>query len=148
MDPSDPSALIAELPDWNNGAGISAEAWIGCVGTFELAVGYSLVFWPRFVRVDGLVLREGFSPDALRSCAAGGADPAGVEALMNHLHIADLHCGGASPSEEQLRYLGRVLKEVHEAKLARDFPDLRFTVEFNDEPGLDPIDYQLTFWQP
>jgi hypothetical protein len=147
MDPSDPSALIPELPRWNNGAGITAEAWIGCVGTFELAIGYSLVFWPRFVRVDGLVLREGYSPDALRSCRRHGADPWAVEALINHLHIADLHCNGEPATEGQLRYLGRLLKEVHEAKLARDFPDLRFTVEFNDKPGLDPIDYQLTFRQ-
>jgi hypothetical protein len=147
MAPPDFSALIPELPAWNNGAGISAEDWIGCVGTYELAVGYSLVFWPRFVRVDGLVLREGFSPDALASCRTPGADPAGVEALMNHLHLADLHCSGAKPTEAQLRYLGRLLKEIYEVKLARDFPDLAFTVEFNDEPGLDLIDYQLTFWQ-
>jgi hypothetical protein len=26
-------------------------------------------------------------------------------------------------------------------------PNLRFEVEFNDEPGLDPVDYQLSFWQ-
>lgn len=144
---TDFSALIPELPDWNNGAGIDPESWVGCMGSFELAIGYSLVFWPRFVRVDGLVLRAGFSPDALRSCRANGAEPAAVEALMNHVHIADLHCGAGSPGEGQLRYLGRVLKDIHEAKLARDFPDLSFTVEFNDEPGLGPIDYQLTFWQ-
>jgi hypothetical protein len=145
MEPPDPSALIAGLADWNNGAGISAEAWVGCMGSFELAVGYSLVFWPRFVRVEGLVLREGYSPEALRSCQRAGAGPGAVEALMNHLHIADLHCNQAPPAEAQLRYLGRLLKEIYEAKLARDFPDLGFTVSFNDEPGLDPIDYQLTF---
>ena len=53
----------------------------------------------------------------------------------------------ANSSEAQLRYLGRVLKSVHEAKLARDFPDLAFEVVFNDEPGLDTESYELSFWQ-
>jgi hypothetical protein len=147
MEPTDFSALIPELPDWNNGAGIDAESWTSCMGNHELAIGYSLVFWPRFVRIDGLVLRQGFSPAALVSCRRPDAEPRGVEALMNHLLIADLHCSGGTPSEAQLRYLGRVMKDIYEVKLARDFPDLRFTVDFNDEPGLKLIDYQLTFCQ-
>ena len=28
------------------------------MGRYDLAVGYSLVFWPRFVRFEGYVLRE------------------------------------------------------------------------------------------
>ena len=36
--------LIPELPTWNNGAGISVEAWVGCSGNFELAIGYSRLF--------------------------------------------------------------------------------------------------------
>ncbi|WP_294174376.1 hypothetical protein [uncultured Sphingomonas sp.] len=65
---------------------------------------------------------------------------------MNHPHIADIHCD-VEPSEGQLRYLGRMLKEIHEVKLSRDFPHVRFAVSFNDEPGLNSIDYELTFWQ-
>lgn len=38
------SDLILELPRWNNGDGIDAESWIGCVGNYELAIGYSLIF--------------------------------------------------------------------------------------------------------
>ena len=65
---------------------------------------------------------------------------------MNHIHVADIHCN-VEATEAQLRYLGRVLKDIHEVKLRRDFPDLQFTVWFNDVAGLDSIDYQLTFWQ-
>jgi hypothetical protein len=32
-------------------------------------------------------------------------------------------------------------------KLASEFPQLRLVVEFNDEAALDPIDYQMSFWQ-
>ena len=65
---------------------------------------------------------------------------------MNHVHIADIHCN-VEATEGHLRYLGRVLKDIHELKLSRDFPGVRFDVSFNDEPGLDLIDYQLTFCQ-
>lgn len=140
--------LLPELRAWNNGAGIRPDDWVGCVGNHELAIGYSLIFWPRFVRFGPYVLREGFSEEALRGFeTCGEGRRASCEWVMNHLHVADLHCDGASPSEAQLRYLGRVLKEIHSVKLAAEFPDLRFEVEFNDEPGLDAIDYQMSFWQ-
>ena len=145
--PDDFRALIPELPQWNNGAGIHPQAWIECVGNYELATGYSLIFWPKFVQFSGYVLRDGFSEESLRGFEkATDCDRVAVEAVMNHLHIADVHCN-VEPTEGQLRYLGRVLKDIYEVKLSRDFPDLRFSVSFNDEPGLDPVDYELTFWQ-
>ena len=145
---TDFDTLLPELRMWNNGDGISAQGWIGCIGTYPLAIGYSLVFWPRFVRFEQYVLREGFSEAALRGFEGqAGSSRASVEWVMNHVHLADIHCNAESPTEAQLRYLGRVLTEIHAVKLSADFPDLRFEVEFNDEPGLDPIDYQLSFWQ-
>ncbi len=141
------AALIPELPKWNDGAGIDAEDWIGCVGNYELAAGYSLVFWPKFVRFNGYVLREGFSKEALRGFEeATSCNRVAVEAVMNHVHIADIHCN-VEPTEWQLRYLGRTLRDIYEVKLSRDFPGLRFAVSFNDEPGLDSIEYELTFFQ-
>jgi len=140
--------LIPELRLWNEGKGISADDWIGCAGNYPLAVGYSLVFWPRFVRFEDYVLREGFSKGALRGFEQqAGSSRSSVEWVMNHVHPIDIHYSDESVSEAQLRYLGRVLKEIHEVKLRAVFPDLRFTVEFNDEPGLDLVDYQMSFWQ-
>ena len=145
---SDFAELISELPKWNNGAGIDPESWVGCSGSFELAIGYSLVFWPRFVEIDGYVLREGCSRQNLQSWKAGNdCERQSIEAVMNHLHIADIQHFEAAKNEAQLRFLGRVLKEIHETKLQRDFPNRAFTVTFNDEPGLDLIEYQLTFYQ-
>ena len=51
------NAFIAKLPNWNNGEGIAPDEWISCVGNFELASGYSLIFWPTFVRFENYVLR-------------------------------------------------------------------------------------------
>jgi hypothetical protein len=141
------SILIPELQKWNKGAGIDAGSWIESIGNFELAIGYSLIFWPRFVRFEGYVLREGFSKESLRGFerATVGGRPA-IEAVMNHVHIADIH-SNAEPTELQLRYFGVVLRDIHEVKLKRDFPDRRFRVSFNDEPKLDSLNYELTFWQ-
>lgn len=140
--------LIPELPEWNDGKGIDPEGWIGCMGNYELAVGYSLVFWPRFVVIEDYVLRADANIGNLRSWQEEtGRSRRAIEAVMNHIHMVDLHVNSPGANEAQLRYLGRVLKETHLAKLKSDFPDRRFVVDFPDEPGLDLVDYELTFWQ-
>jgi hypothetical protein len=141
------SALIRELPKWNEGAGIEPQAWIECVGNYDLAIGYSLIFWPSFVRFEGYVLREGFSVESLRGFEEmTKGNRVAVEAVMNHVHIADIHCN-VQPTEAQLRYFGCILKDIWEMKLRYDFPKSRFRVEFNDEPDMVLDEYKLTFWQ-
>lgn len=141
------TALIPELPKWNEGAGIEPQAWIECVGNYELASGYSLIFWPSFVRFENYVLHDGFSVESLRGFEdMTKGNRIAIEAVMNHVHIADIHCN-VEATEAQLRYLGRILKDIWDTKLRRDFPDIRFEVSFNDEPDLYPVDYELTFWQ-
>ena len=141
--------LIPELPAWNNGGGISVEAWVGCSGSFELAIGYSRLFWPDFVEHDGCVFFADVSAESYRGffeqCKG---DRRGVEAVLNHRHVFDYfsHAGG-SATEEQIVYLGRVLKDVWETKLARDFPGRRFVVSFPEGPFDNLIDYEITFWQ-
>ena len=140
------NALIPELPEWNDGRGVDPLTWIECVGNYELAVGYSLLFWPRFAVIDDYVLRAATRVETLRGWQREGYDRAAIEAVINHVHMADVH-NDAEPTEAQLRYLGRVLKQTHELKLAADFPERRFVVSFSDEPDLDVMDYELTFWQ-
>ncbi|MGC8552426.1 MAG: hypothetical protein ACP5O7_06115 [Phycisphaerae bacterium] len=141
--------LIPEMGEWNNGEGIDLEGWIGCLGNFRLAVGYSAIFWPRLVEFEQYVLREGFSlgprRDFERAC---GGDRRKVEAVMNHLHIADIqHYGCKDINRQRVVYLGRVLSEIYKAKLAWQFPTKQFEVWFNDSAGDDLIAYQLTFYQ-
>jgi len=145
-----PDALIAELPAWNDGrGGVTARAWVGMMGRYDLAVGYSLVFWPRFVRFESYVLREeAFDEANLRDWEQShGDNPRAIEAVLNHLHIADLHIADDTLTEAQSIYLGRTLKSAWSAKLAIDFPDLAFEVAFDDTPGQDTLGYEVTFWQ-
>jgi hypothetical protein len=145
-----PESMKADLADWNNGQGIDLESWIGCVGNFSLAVGYLTVFCPEFVEFEGYVLREGFSENSLRgfekSCAG---DKKSVEAVMNHLHIADIqHYGCEDLSKDKIVLLGSKLRENYEARLRCQFPEKPCVVFFHEpENDEDLEEYQITFWQ-
>lgn len=134
---------------WNDGRGISVEAWVGCSGTIELAVGYSRLFWPEFIEYDGCVLFAGFSLESYRGFMEQcGGDRRRVEAVMNHRHMLDYfsHAGG-SATAAQILYLGRVVKDMWEAKLYRDFLGRRFVVSFAEGPYDDLSEYEVSFWQ-
>jgi hypothetical protein len=141
--------LIPETRDWNGGRGISLEAWVSCVGSYEHAIAYGELFWADFVEHDGCVFFAGFSEESYHGfMQQAGGDRQAVEAVMNHCHILDLFCRpGLAPSREQVVYLGRLLKEMWAAKLQRDFPGKRFVVAFPEEPSENLLDYQVTFFQ-
>lgn len=148
--PFDFVKLIPELAMWNNGDGISVDAWISCIGSFEHAVGYSRLFWPEFMTHDGCVFfAGGFSKsiyrDFMDQC---NGDRPSVEKVMNHRHLLDYFPQAEqTATEAQLIYLGRVLKEMWQAKLTRDFPNGQFIVSFPEGPFDDLTDYEVTFWQ-
>jgi hypothetical protein len=82
--------LIPELRDRNNGQGIGPVAWAGCVGNFQMAAAYTTIFWPQFIEVDGMVLRDGFSHESLAGFAEQcKGDKSSVEAVVNHLNLVD-----------------------------------------------------------
>ncbi len=145
-----PSDMLAELGEWNDGKGIDLESWVGCMGSFRLAVGYSAVFWPRFVLFEDYILREGFSVESLRAFEGQGRpDKHSVEVVMNHVHIAGIqHDGCEDITEARVAYLGRILKEIHQAKLQWQFPDRPCVVSFHEaEDRQDLAAYEITFWQ-
>ena len=149
MNNVDWDALIPELKQWNGGDGIDAESWVGCEGNFQLASAYSLIFWPTFTEYDGMVFRGAVDPTHieawLKSCSD---DKRSVEATVNHLHIVDLHHAQcADASVERIVYLGNVLKEIYAVKLAAQFPNRQFVVEFYEPPNKEMREYQLLFYQ-
>lgn len=145
-----PESMKAELGAWNSGKGIDLVDWTGCTGSFSLAVGYSEIFWPRFVAFEKYVLMEGFSVEGLRSFERNPeATRQSVEWVMNHLHITDLqHDACPDVSSDKLIFLGERLREIYMVKLAFQFPDRQFLVEFSrPEEALEFRDYQLSFFQ-
>ena len=142
--------MLPELAEWNNGKGIDLESWIGCSGNFRLAVGYSAIFWPRFILFEDYIFREGFKVESVRGFEEQcKGNKRRVEAVLNHLHVADIQYHGCEDvTEQRVVYLGRVLKEIYAAKLAWQFPDRPCEVSFcePDDPA-DLIGYEITFWQ-
>jgi hypothetical protein len=145
-----PASMRAELDAWNNGAGVDLETWAGCEGRFALAVGYAALLWPELELVEGYLVHAGTTAGQIRSFAEQpGATRPSVEAVLNHLHLADLqYVGCADCTADKLLALGKALKEMHEAKLAWQFPDRPCTVELYIPDDVDALrDYQITFWQ-
>lgn len=145
-----PEDMRAELRAWNNGTGVSLGTWVACEGDMTLAAGYSTVFWPTLVLVGDSIVRSGVTPEVIgsweKSC---GGDKRAVEAVRNHLHVADLHAhGDPETTVDRVRFLLPPLKEIYEAKLKWQFPDRPCEVlALCPEDENDVMDYQITFWQ-
>ncbi len=145
-----PESMKSELMTWNNGRGIGLMEWTANTGSFSLAVGYSELFWPRFIEFENYVLLEGFGLEGLRSFErAPGATRHSIEQVMNHFHIADIHHEAcADITADKLVILGSRLREIYAAKLAFEFPGRKFSVEFIQPDDPEELeDYQLTFSQ-
>jgi hypothetical protein len=145
-----PESMKSELAAWNNGAGIDLGSWAGCEGRFSLAVGYAQILWPEFVEFDGYILRKGFAESSLRGFEVQESkNRKAVEWLMNHMHLDGIqHIGCQDISKDKLALLGKVLKEIHEAKLKWQFPDRQFFVDFHIPEDEDRLtEYQISFWQ-
>lgn len=145
-----PDDMLPELAEWNNGKGIDLESWVACSGNFRLAIGYSTIFWPRFVLFEDYILREGFSIESLRSFEKNPTrGKQSVESVMNHLHLDGIQYQGCEDiTEQRIVYLGHTLREIYAAKLAWQFPDRPCEVWFYEPDDRTAFSgYEITFWQ-
>lgn len=145
-----PKSMTDELGAWNNGAGIPLETWTGNEGNYKLTVGYAALLWPRFEAVDKYILVEGVSKENIEGLENQvGSTPKGVEWVLNHWHLADLHYhDDDNLSADKLLFIGNIVKEMWEAKLQTQFPDRPCTVEFRIPEDPEELwEYQISFWQ-
>lgn len=141
-------SLIPELTKWNEGRGIDIESWIYYLGSHEHAIAYAQLFWPDFTVHDDCVFLEVTEENYNEWLEHTGGDKQAVETVINHRHILPMFfIESDGPSEDQIVYLGRLLKEIWACKLRRDFPDRHFTVSFPEGETKDLIDYEVTFFQ-
>ncbi len=142
--------MADELGAWNDSTGVPLETWAECEGNYKLAVGYAALLWPNFEAVGQYILVEGTAKESIKGFEnQPNSTPKSVERVLNHWHLADLHNHDEDyPSADKLLFLGKIIKEMWEAKLRLQFPDRPCTVEFyvpNDPDAL--WDYQVSFWQ-
>ena len=143
------SHLVPETKEWNGGRGIGLLAWIGCVGNIERAIAYGELFWPEFVEFDGCILLAGFSEESYQGFMSQTCgDRRAVEEVMNHRHILDFFSGSEQePTQPQVVYLGRLLREMWTVKLQSEFPNRQIIVSFPEDHIEEVLDYVITVYQ-
>jgi hypothetical protein len=143
--------LIPELKDWNGGTGIDIESWIGCEGDYKHLIGYARILWPDFTEHDGCIFQgDSVDEENYRAfLAQTKGNKTAVEKVLNHRHIVDIFSRShhEMPSASVVLYLGRLMAEILQAKLNRDFPDRKVTVTFPEGAFEDILEYQITFFQ-
>jgi hypothetical protein len=111
--------------------GIDTDSWIQCMANHKVLVGCSRILWPSFIEHDGCVL-WGDSVDeandqAFLKSAMGNKQT--VEATMNHQYVPHLFATEL-PTRDLVLYVGRLMREIWQVKLAPDFPGRKITVSF------------------
>lgn len=140
------SDLIPELASWNNGNGIAPDAWIYIEGRADHALGFCSFLWPEFVEFEGYVLRSPLDVGRLRGWERGGQlTRQQVETAMNAFLLDGVFPTDQSAEELkelQCEHLAKIMADMLAAKLARDFPDRRFSAfAMNDD------DFGVSFHQ-
>lgn len=124
------SDLIPELALWNHGAGIAPADWIFGEGRADHALGLCAMLWPELVLFDDYVLRGPLNVERLRGWERAGHSPQQVETAMNAYLLDGIFPD--DPADEVLKatqseYLATIMVDMLSAKLARDFPNRRFS---------------------
>ena len=141
--------LIPELSKWNGGDGIDLLSWVGCVGRLDHAIAYAAWFWPDFVMYDGCLFLQqmpdpGTYSDWMKAC---DGDRTRMESVMNHRHLADMFGDETfEPTRAAVEHLGRVLADMWQCKLRRDFPELRARVTLAGLDAGDEWDPEITVY--
>lgn len=123
--------LIPELGLWNNGNGISPDAWIYIEGRADHALGFCAMFWPEFVEFEGYVLRAPLDIERLRGWErSGDLSRQQIETAMNAYLLDEIFPQDAADEalkDAQCEHLVAIMANMLDAKLARDFPQRRFS---------------------
>jgi len=149
MTEQDYQKLIPLLRTAKDGQPFEIECWLDWIGEPTHAVAYSTLFWPEFIECEGCVFWGVRVPARYQEwkkefqCIISD-----IEGMLNHMHFGDLFtCRKENWTNEQVLFIGRVLKDSWSAKLKRDFPAKEFTVEFNEDFNYETDDPTITFYQ-
>lgn len=156
-----PSLSVSVMPvyQWfrseEGNANITVWNYLNMRGDLELAVGFSKLFYPDFVEVEGCVLLSvAYSPDSYqRWKKALNGDRSHIETMLNYTRVWELFLGPTtlppaviideSTTSALSIYLGKVLAICWRHALHDAFPEKTFNIVY-DESYHDP---SVTFYQ-
>lgn len=140
MSSSGDSVLIEELTRKHAGddtTNFGVSDFLAAFGSPVDALMYLRLFWPEFIRFEGMVFRQETLEDeddrrrVREALSRYAGDKARTEQSFN---IVDVPCGvfssaGAGSSDEVDRFLVEKLVELWKCRLAVTFPEQEFVVE-------------------
>ena len=143
---TDASDLIPELARWNNGEGISPDTWIFIEGRADHGLGFCALVWPELVEFEDYVLRAPLDVERLRGWErVGGITRQQIEIAMNAYLLDVVFPQDETESvlkEAQCVHLANIMADMLGAKLAREFPERRFSAF-----AMSGDDFGVTFHQ-
>ena len=111
-------------------------------------VAYQNLFWPEFVEYDNCVFLAFDNVIYQQWLQRLNGNKREVEEVMNHRHIVDLLPASVdNPTQNLVLEFGKLLRELWDTKLKRDFPTKCFCVSFPLEKSEALTDYEITFYQ-
>ena len=103
---------------------------------------FSELFWPEFIKINGFVfLKEKFSENAFNEYITRKSNP---EYWINLLTLDDFF-SELEDAETKSKALAKILMEMWQEKLKKDFPCMNFTVAYLADHESE--DYGITFYQ-
>ncbi|HEX3539878.1 MAG TPA: hypothetical protein VHT75_05480 [Acidimicrobiales bacterium] len=143
----DPNLLptLREMRATWSGPEITLRSFINIKGSMELGYAFAATFWPDLIEMhEGIFIAEQYNDGTYRRWFdAFDGDLTKVEAMLNHLHVADLFMNGPSDDDvpvEVYRRFADVLAGCWRAAAQEQFPRRRIQVYSWDDVG----DFQVT----
>ena len=139
--------MIPELTTHLDGKPVDLELWLARIGRYDHAVAYASLIWPQFTEHEGCVFLGPEVPSTYQEWKAKYADNTqAIERMLNHQHILDMFPSSPEPNQALVLFLGKLLQETWAAKLAGEFPDRSFVVEFFDDFDISVDNPSITFY--
>ena len=114
------------------------EEW-DCVGLLfdvQQAAALLSLFWPEFVVRDGLVFLKQMNPKSFSTGVLNGLNTVQAQRSANHVYVFDSLSNRDGVGSEIFSFVGDALAQAWQAKVDREFPELKVTVNiFDDEYG-------------
>ena len=108
----------------------------------EILFSFLELYWPTFIKKDQYVfLKEKFSEEEYNRLIN---EKSNLEYWINLLTVDDFFSETVDAEEKSIA-LAKILVEIWQTKLKKDFPSMSFTVEYLEDQECG--DYGLTFYQ-
>ncbi|MGK7900051.1 MAG: hypothetical protein AB4352_01305 [Hormoscilla sp.] len=124
-----------KLPDFQqwkkvNNDDFSLWDYLFGVGSVELAIAFSKLFWPDTIEHEGgIFLSEAFDLQIYEQWKAKlGNDMTSIERVINHQHVDDILPGSQAVGMENILYLGKAIAQMWQSRLKVLYPQRSFEV--------------------